>query len=251
MIRMKNIVTLVFVVMTIFFLPACNSSDTKLKNTQTGTTAVEQSEGWENLSDRKKPAWHTYGKNYLGSAWKVEDNSLHLDATVKDGWQTRNGGDIVSNEEYENFDLKLEWEIAGGGNSGIMFYVKEDTTKYKYPWETGPETQVADNEKNEDGKIDKARAGDMYDLMAISKNVIKPAGEWNQVEIVANKGRLDFHINNEQVLSTTLWDDAWRKNIAATKFSTMPDFGTFKKGRIALQDHGADVWYRNIKIKKL
>jgi hypothetical protein len=132
-----------------------------------------------------------------------------------------------------------------------MFYVKEDTAVYKYPWESGPEMQVADNEGNEDGKIYKSRAGDIYELIAISKNVIKPAGQWNHVEIIADKGKLDFHINGEHVLSTTLWDEAWKKNIAGTKFKDMPGFGTFKKGKIGLQDHAADVWYRNIRIKKL
>jgi hypothetical protein len=233
-------------------LSACNSPNSNVKGSPTDTTAATiTSAGWENLSDSKHVVWHSYGKDSLGKAWKIEDSALHLDASVKEGWQTRDGGDIVTNKEYENFDLKLEWKISEGGNSGIMFYVKEDSSKYKYPWETGPEMQVADNEKNEDGNVYKARAGDLYDLMAISKNVIKPAGEWNQVEIIANKGKLDFHINGEHVLSASMWDDNWKKLIAGTKFSTMPDFGTFKKGRIALQDHGADVWYRNIKIKNL
>ncbi|HWJ89709.1 MAG TPA: DUF1080 domain-containing protein, partial [Flavisolibacter sp.] len=81
--------------------------------------------------------------------------------------------------------------------------------------------------------------------------VIKPAGEWNDVEIVANNGKLDFHINGEHVLSTTMWDDAWKKNLEGTKFRTMPGFGTFRKGRIGLQDHGADVWFRNVKVMRL
>jgi hypothetical protein len=248
---MKKTILTVFA-LSAMLLSACNSSNSNVKRSQTDTTtATNPTGGWENLSDSKRLAWHTYGKDSLGKAWKIEDSTLHLDASVKEGWQTKDGGDIVTDKEYENFDLKLEWKISEGGNSGIMFYVKEDSSKYKYPWETGPEMQVADNEKNEDGKVYKARAGDLYDLMAISKNVIKPAGEWNQVEIIANKGKLDFHINGEHVLSTTMWDDNWKKLIAGTKFSTMQDFGTFKKGRIALQDHGADVWYRNIKIKNL
>ena len=104
--------------------------------------------------------------------------------------------------------------------------------------------------KNEDGKVYKARAGEIYDLIAISKNVIKPAGEWNHVEIIANKSKLDFTINGEHVLSTTMWDDNWKNLMIGTKYEKMPGFGTYKKGRIALQDHAADVWFRNIKIKK-
>lgn len=206
---------------------------------------------WQNLSDSNDLQWHTYGKNELTKAWRFEGNTLHLRSAVKDGWQTKDGGDIVTNKEYENFDLQLEWKISEGENSGIMFYVKEDTSKYKYPWETGPEMQICDNAKNEDGKVYKSRAGDLYELMAISKDMVKPAGEWNQIEIIANKGQLYFNINGEHVLSTTLWNSNWKRLIAGTKFATMPGFGIFKKGKIALQDHGADVWFRNIRIREL
>ena len=102
------------------------------------------------------------------------------------------------------------------------------------------------------GKLYKSSAGDLYELFATaSRQYVKPAGEWNHVEIIADKGKLDFFMNNEHVLDTTIWDDAWKKNIANTKFKDMPGFGTFKKGKIVLQDHGADVWFRNIRIKNL
>ncbi|MDB5223880.1 MAG: hypothetical protein JWN83_2547 [Chitinophagaceae bacterium] len=247
---MEKINTLsISVLMAIFILSACNSSDKKTTGTD---NTKEKNNGWELLFDgTTTTGWHTYGKDSIGKAWKAEDSTLHLDAS-KEGWQTKDGGDIVTDNEYENFDLKLEWKISEGENSGIMFYVHEDTSKYKYAWESGPEIQVCDNEKNEDGKIDKARAGDLYDLVASSsQQFVKPAGQWNQVEIIADKGKLNLYMNSQHVLSTTLWDDTWKKLIAATKFKTMPGFGTFKKGKIALQDHGADVWFRNIKIKKL
>jgi hypothetical protein len=232
-------------------LSACNSSDTARKDAK--STAITQKDSeWESLFDGvTSSGWHSYGKDSLGKAWKMEDSVLHLDASVKSDWQTKNGGDIVTDKEYENFHLKLDWKISKGGNSGIMFYVKEDTAKYKYPWETGPEMQVVDNVGHPDGKSPLTSAGSLYDLIPVSKNSVKPAGEWNAVEIIADHGKLDLYLNNEHVISTTLWDDAWRKLIAGSKFATMPDFGTFKKGRISLQDHGADVWFRNIKIKRL
>jgi hypothetical protein len=232
-------------------LSACNSSDTGRKDAK--STAITQKDAeWESLFDGvTSSGWHSYGKDSLGKAWKMEDSALHLDASVKSDWQTKNGGDIVTDKEYENFHLKLEWKISKGGNSGIMFYVKEDTAKYKYPWETGPEMQVVDNVGHPDGKSPLTSAGSLYDLIPVSKNSVKRAGEWNAVEIIADHGKLDLYLNNEHVISTTLWDDAWRKLIAGSKFATMPDFGTFKKGRISLQDHGADVWFRNIKIKRL
>lgn len=230
---------------------SCNAPESDKAETKAVATADEKKDEWESLSGNFKAKWHSYGKDSLGKAWKVEDSVLHLDASVKDDWQTKDGGDIVTNNEYENFDLKLEWKISKGGNSGIMFYVKEDSSKYKYSWETGPEIQVTDNENHPDGKNPLTSAGALYDLVPASTKNVKPAGEWNAAEIIANKGKLDLYMNGELVSSTTLWDDHWKKMIASTKFKDMKDFGTFKKGKISLQDHGADVWFRNIKIKSL
>jgi hypothetical protein len=241
-------ISILFLFAAITILPACKSSVNKSKN-----KTSENNDGWKLLFDGKTTAgWHTYGKDSIGSAWKAEDSTLYLDAREKKDWQTKDGGDIVTNDEFENFDLKLDWKISEDGNSGIMFYVREDTSKYQYPWNTGPEMQIADNEKNEDGKVYKSRAGDLYELFATSsQQFVKPAGQWNHVEIISDKGKLDFYMNDQHVLDTNIWDDAWKKNIANTKFKDMPGFGTFKKGKIALQDHGADVWFKNIKIKNL
>ncbi|PVY41197.1 3-keto-disaccharide hydrolase [Pontibacter virosus] len=223
---------------------------TENENTQAQATPVE--EGWENLFDGKTTqGWHTYGKDSIGKAWKVEDGTLRLDASSKKDWQTSEGGDIVTAQKFDNFHLQLEWRIARNGNSGIMIYVQEDPAKYEYAWHTGPEMQVLDNEGHPDAKIKTHRAGDLYDLIASSPETVKPAGEWNAVEIISNQGQLEFYLNGTKVVSTTMWDDNWRKLIAGSKFKDMPDFGAFKSGKIALQDHGDDVWFRNIRIKRL
>jgi hypothetical protein len=129
--------------------------------------------------------------------------------------------------------------------------VQEDPAKYAYAWQTGPEMQVLDNAGHPDAKIEKHRAGDLYDLVASSPETVKPAGEWNEIEIISNNGQLEFYQNGAKVLSTRMWDESWKKLIAGSKFRDMPGFGTFKSGKIALQDHGDDVWYRNIRIKRL
>lgn len=195
--------------------------------------------------------WHVYGATSDGSAWKAADGVLYLDASQKENGIITGRGDIVTDEEFENFHLKLEWKIDTNGNSGIMFYVHEDTTIYKKSYETGPEMQVLDNNGHPDAKIIKHRAGDLYDLISCSKETVRSALEWNQVEIKCVNGKLDFWLNGENVVSTQLWDDAWTTMVAASKFKQWPGFGTFKKGRICLQDHGNNVWYRNIRIKKL
>jgi hypothetical protein len=234
---------------------SCNSQNDKSNSEtmQNDSTKMSQTnnDGWISLFDgTTTKGWHKYGGGAVGSGWKIQDGSIFLDTTVEVNGK-RDGGDIVTDEEFENFDLKLEWKIAKNGNSGIMFCVHEDTTKYKYPFETGPEMQVLDNEGHPDGKIKKHRAGDLYDLVSCSKETVKPVGEWNQVEIKLLNGKLDFYLNGENVVSATMWDDNWNKLVAGSKFKTMPGFATFKKGHIDLQDHDCMVWFRNIMIKKL
>lgn len=237
---MKNIKLLLLFTIVV---AGCNTQSKK---------AMSSSNGWISLFDGKTlKGWHTYGKTTIGEAWKVQDGVLYLDAEKIDGWQAKSGGDIVTDEEFENFDLQLEWKISKNGNSGIIFYVHEDTSKYSYCWNTGPEMQVLDNDGHPDGKIIKHRAGDLYDLISCSKETVKPVGEWNKVEIISKDGKLDFFLNGTNVVSTTLWDDNWKNLIAGSKFKNITGFGTYKKGRIALQDHGNTVWYRNIKIKRL
>lgn len=209
-------------------------------------------EGWQLLFDGTSLAgWHKYGGKPVGKAWKVADGTLYLDTASKKDWQIQDGGDIVSDSSYGDFHLKLEWKIAKDGNSGIMFYIHEDTAKYEWPWNTGPEMQVLDNSGHPDSKIIKHRAGDLYDLISCSKETVKPAGEWNLAEIKSQQGKLELYLNSELVVSTTLWDDAWKKLVAGSKFKAWPDFGTYKSGKIGLQDHGNMVWYRNIMIRKL
>ena len=239
-------------------LSACGGAENKEAaattdtTAQTATTPAATDTGWISLFDGSTlNGWHTYGKAGPGSAWNVDSGAIHLNASAKNGYQTSGGGDLVSNDEYENFDLKLEWNISKKGNSGIIFYVKEDTTKYKETWNTGLEMQVLDNNGHSDGKIPKHRAGNLYDLIAASPETVKGPGEWNQAEIISNKGQLELYLNGTKVVSTTLWDDNWKKLVAGSKFKDMPDWGTFKTGHIALQDHGNDVWFRNIMIKKL
>lgn len=232
---------------------ACTSSKQTTMNSGANTmSSTEANEGWQLLFDGNTTnGWHTYGRSDVGGAWKVVDNSLFLDTSYKQKGSSNEGGDLVTNDEFENFHLKLDWRIAPKGNSGVIFYVQEDTAKYKQTWHTGMEMQVLDNAGHKDAQINKHKAGDLYDLIASSQEAQKPAGEWNHVEIVSKNGKLDFFLNEVNIVSTTIWDDNWRNLIVNSKFKDMPGFGTFKKGKIALQDHGDNVWFRNIKIKRL
>ena len=233
---------------SICILASCIS--VKINSTSNVSNGEKSSDGWVSLFDGKTTTgWHSYGKDKVEGRWRVADGAIYL-ADKKEAHQAGEG-DLVTNLSYENFDLKLEWKISTNGNSGIIFYINEDTAKYKDTYNTGMEMQVLDNDGHSDGKIIKHRAGDLYDLISCTKETVKPVGEWNEVEIISKGGNLQLFLNGTNVVTTTLWDDNWRKMIAGSKFKKMQDFGTFKKGKIALQNHGNVVWYRNIKIKEL
>lgn len=214
---------------------------------QTSSSTVKGS--WKNIFDGKsKNGWHIYLGEGTGESWQVEEGVLVFTPLTKPGIKT--GGDLTTDLEFENYHFSCEWKISEGGNSGIIFGVKEDPM-YKKSYLTGMEMQVLDNDKHTDGKINKHRAGDLYDLIACSKETVKPIGEWNRAEIIYNKGKLKLFLNGENVVSTTVGDENWNKMVAGSKFKTMSGFGKFAKGRISLQDHGNKVWFRDVKIKKL
>jgi hypothetical protein len=213
---------------------------------QNSLSAAEKKDGWKLLFDGKSTkGWKTFNSDKPVTAWKAGDGALYLDKSVSEG-----GGDLITIEVYENYELSIEWKIAECGNSGVIFHVIE-APKYQATYVTGPEMQVLDNNCHPDAKIIKHRAGDLYDLISCSTETVKPVGEWNEARIVSNKGKMEFWLNGTKVVTFTMHDQNWDDMVAASKFNTMPDFGKASKGHIALQDHGDQVWYRNIKIKVL
>jgi hypothetical protein len=204
---------------------------------------------WKSLFDGKTTAgWHMYGKDYVGNCWQVENGELHL-TPVREAQQR---GDLVTNEEYENFRLQLDWKVAPKTNSGIIFLVHEDTAQYRQTYLTGLEMQIIDNIDGEDNKKENHLAGTLYDLMGTAADSkVKAVGQWNTAEVYVNKGKLELSLNGHKVAATTLWDDNWKNMVTNSKFKTMPGFAAFKKGKIALQYHGGELWFRNIRIQDL
>jgi len=187
--------------------------------------------------------WHTYLKTGAG-AWKVVDGALQLDPKAEQQ------GDLVTDAEYENYELTLEWNITKEGNSGIIFGVHEDP-KFSETYVTGVEMQVLDNKDASDNKKANHLAGSLYDMKAPSKDVAKPAGEWNKVKLRKKDGHLTFWLNGTKIVETQIGSDEWKELIANSKFKTWTDFAAYPKGHIALQDHGHVVSFRNISIKQL
>jgi len=193
---------------------------------------------WRPLFDgQTTTGWRGYRRPDFPAGWQIVDGAL-----------TRVGeaGDIITVEEFGDFELELEWLIAPGGNSGIMFHVTED---HGAPWETGPEYQVLDNAGHHDGGDPLTCAASDYALYAPAIDETRPAGEWNTTRIVVKGPHVEHWLNDELVVEYELGSNDWKARVAASKFATMPDYGQRARGHIALQDHGDRVAYRNIRVR--
>lgn len=174
--------------------------------------------------------------------WEVVDGTLH----VKAGG---GAGDLVTKEQFGDFELEFEWKVAPGANSGVMYRVSEDL---KEPWQTGPEYQVLDDSRHGDGKNPKTSASALYALVAAnSEKSLKPVGDWNKARIVVRGWAVEHWLNGRKVVSIDLASPAARELIAKSKFSGYPKFARESVGHLCFQDHGDDVWFRDIRVRRL
>jgi len=218
------------------------SSCVSLNHAAEKSSAVRDS-AWEVLFDGSSlEKWRGYKRDsFPDKGWKVENGLL----------KTIPGGDvidIVSKDLYENFELTLEWKVSPGANSGILYRVSEG---FAESWYTGPEMQVLDDDRHPDGKNPKTSAGALYALIVPSNKHLKPVGEFNSVRILVNANHVEHWLNGEKVVEYEFGDDSLKQLIKESKFKDMPKFAQEKTGRIALQHHHDEVWYRNIKIRRI
>ena len=243
----RKLYALLALIATAFLANACaatpGGSSAAADNT---LSKKEKADGWELLFDGESMAsWKGFQKDEVPAAWQVEDGAITLAG--------KGGGDIVSRNEYKDFELMLDWKISEGGNSGIFFNVSEDP-KFKYTFQSGPEVQIIDDERHADakqGKNGNRKAGTNYDLHPLSEAAVKPAGEYNRVRLVVKDGHVEQYLNGKKVVEYTLWSPEWEQLVQGSKFASMPDYGRYKSGHIALQDHGDKVSFKNIKIRPL
>ena len=181
-----------------------------------------------------------YKEEEFPNSWEIVDGTLK---TIP-GY----GVDLISVDIYNNFELELEWKVPEGGNSGIFYFATEEGD---YIWQSAPEMQVLDDKKHSDGKNTLTSAGALYAMIAPTKSVVNPVGEFNQVRIKVKDNHVEHWLNGTKVVEYEYQSDAMWDLVAKSKFNTMPLFAKASEGHIGIQgDHG-EIWYRNIRIRKL
>lgn len=203
-------------------------------------TSAERQAGWTLLFDgRTIDRWRGYGTQSVPPGWVIADGALT---------RAQPAVDLVSVEEFANFELAFEWKISPAGNSGIMFRVVEGADP---PYYSGPEMQILDNGGHADGQAPETSAGSNYALHAPTKDLTRPVGAWNAARLIVNQSHVEHWLNGEKIVEDQLGSPDWVARVAGSKFSAWPPYGKAATGRLVLQDHGDVVAFRNIKIRKL
>ena len=226
-------------------------------------------EGYVVLFDGKSlDGWRGYGKDKVPARWTIEDGCLKFSGTGAGEGQTGEGGDIMFAHKFKNFELSFEWKISKGGNSGCFFLAQEVTTekdgkvRYQPIYISAPEYQLLDNANHPDAKLGKdnnRQSASLYDMIPAVPQNQKPFGEWNQAKVMVYKGTVIHSQNGENVVEYHLWTPEWTELLQASKFSQAKWPLAFEllnncggenhEGYIGFQDHGDDIWIRNVRIK--
>jgi len=245
-----RIVPVIFAILLLLgsMFSSCSSEATKEESSQEASPSVSEPE-WITLFDgTSTEGWRGYNSDSLPSNWIIEDGTLK---SLGSGGDI--GGDIVYGEkEFANFQLELEWKISEGGNSGIFYHVSEGE-QYKAAYENAPEYQLVDNIGFPEPLEDWQMVGADYAMYPAdsTKDVVRPANQWNTTKIIFTEEKAEYWLNGEKVVEFDPWSEDWTERRNSGKWDQYPDYGKFKTGLIGLQDHGSFIWFRNIRIKEL
>lgn len=181
-----------------------------------------------------------YHGEKIGAGWKIDDGCLHFDGS--------GGGDIMTKQTYENFELMFDWKVAAGANSGVIYRV---TTGDEASYFSGPEYQILDDSQHHDGKNTLTSAASLYGMYTPTDKSLNPAGQWNSAKIVVRGNHIEHWLNGAKVVSAEIGSDDWNQRLSNSKFKNWKKFAASNQGHICFQDHGDKVWYRDIKIRFL
>jgi len=253
---MKSILTFTGIMILGIFLSCTGrkSSTTEPEGTTPEAEMVQQSE-WISLFDGETlTGWKRFNADEIGPLWSVEDGAIKCDGQGHGEGSPEFGGSLVTLETFGDFELELEWRISEGGNSGIMYHVIEGP-EFSHAYVTGPEYQVRDDGPGALSEADQNKmAGSSYDMYAApATKKLNPVMEWNSAKIVYKDGKVEQWLNGEKVVEFDESSEDFKEKYNNSKWSTgeYPQWNAYKEGSIALQDHGAAVWYRNIRIRRL
>ena len=222
-----------------------SGNESENKN-DTSQTASQTNDGSKDLFDGKSlNGWRTY-QNKPADAWSVKDGVLYCKGNDTNKSDMR--ADLVTNDQYENFELEMDWKISKAGNSGIMYMVTEE---FDAAYNSGPEYQVIDDVNFPEKLESWQKTAANYAMDSAEGAVPNPVGEWNHTKIIVNKGHVEHWLNGKKVVEYELWTKEWTKKKNEGKWKDAPGYGMSKKGHIALQDHGSEAWFKNIRIKEL
>ena len=244
-----------FCILTIFVLSSASSTKNDAKslyaeldrNAPLNTlTKAEKQKGWELLfNGTTSNGWHGYNLTGFPDCWIIKDGSLTMTSEGKSENQ-----DVITNKKYRNFAFSIDFKLTKGANSGIIFQVAEDK-KYKFPYETGPEFQIIDQDNWPDKLEDWQISGANYAIYPPMSKPSKPVGEWNHLLLVVDGNNVTQILNGVVVVKYIKNSEEWLKLRKSGKWANYPDYGKFDEGFISLQNHGTKVWFQNIKLKKL
>ena len=188
--------------------------------------------------------WRGFKREDVPAAWQARGDTLVFTPVERKA----DRGDLLSRDQFGDFELEYEWRVVPGANSGVMWRVSEDQD---FPWQSGAEQQVLDDERHVDGKIPSHRAGALYDLVVPPAGVARAVGEFNQARVVARGPRVQLFLNGRQTADVDFASDSGRALVARSKFKDMPRFAKNARGHIVLQDHADTVYFRNVRVRPL
>jgi hypothetical protein len=252
----KNVFRTMMLLFAILFLYKGNAQESQVEtylshldiNSPINTlTEKEKQHGWDLLFNGKDlKGWHGYNEQDAPDCWRVKEGALEI---LTEGGREGALG-IITDKKYKSFVLSIEFKLTQGANSGIIFQVEEND-KYTYPYETGAEFQVIDHDNWPNNLEDWQICGANYAMYPPKVKPYKPIGEWNQVLLIVNHNKVTQLLNGKVVVEYEKYSDEWKQLRNSGKWGDFPDYGKFNEGHIALQNHGTNVFYRNIKLKEL